>query len=93
MDVDLNEKLLVPALLPITRPDLSILWPEHDPLYNQFTRRYEFAFMPNGLFSRFMIRLLKWTHPIRYWRTGVLVGNRLNAHDKALADLDPRIVR
>ena len=91
--VDPKEKLLVPALLPDTRPDLSIIWPEYDNTVIQFTRRYEFEFMPNGLFSRFMIRLLKWTIPIRYWRTGVIVANRLNVHDKALVELDPSIVR
>jgi hypothetical protein len=66
--VDPTDRLLVPSLLPEERPDLSILWPEKDPSVKQFTRRYDFVFMPGGLFSRFMIRFVSkpfdWFEPI-----------------------------
>jgi serine/threonine protein kinase/GTPase SAR1 family protein len=88
-----KDRILIPALLPEARPDFQLTWPETDPDEKrvQFTRRYEFAFMPNGLFSRFMIRLLKFSDAQRYWRNGVLVRNRRIEDDQALIELNPKI--
>jgi serine/threonine protein kinase/GTPase SAR1 family protein len=87
-----KDRILIPALLPEARPDFQLTWPETDPddRRKQFTRRYQFAFMPNGLFSRFMIRLLKFSDAQRYWRNGVLVQNRRVEDDQALIELNPK---
>lgn len=87
-----KDRILIPALLPEARPDFQLTWPEVDPdeRRKQYTRRYQFAFMPNGLFSRFMIRLLKFSDAQRYWRNGVLVQNRRIDDDQALIELNPK---
>jgi serine/threonine protein kinase/GTPase SAR1 family protein len=87
-----KDRILIPALLPEARPDFQLTWPEldHDTRRTQFTRRYQFAFMPNGLFSRFMIRLLKFSDAQRYWRNGVLVQNRRVDDDQALIEFNPK---
>jgi len=87
-----KDRILIPALLPEARPDFQLTWPDSDPdeRRKQFTRVYQFAFMPNGLFSRFMIRLLKFSDAQRYWRNGVLVQNRRVEDDQALIELNPK---
>lgn len=87
-----KDRILIPALLPEARPDFQLTWPDVDPdtRRKQYTRIYQFAFMPNGLFSRFMIRLLKFSDAQRYWRNGVLVQNRRTEEDQALIELNPK---
>ena len=73
-----NEPLL--PLLPI---DTNLDSSPHS--INQFTRIYELQFVPNGLFSRLMVRFLHFvTMPLRYWRGGVLAD--VNS-DKASIEL------
>lgn len=72
---------LIPSLLPDERPHVDLLWPTFDAtaVDTEFNRSYTIEFVPNGLFSRLMVRLLHFLDkPIKYWRTGIM-GERGNA--------------
>lgn len=64
---------LIPALLPEKRPvELETLWPRFidGP---QYGRRFSFSFIPQGFFSRLMVRLLHFCETNIYWRNGILI--------------------
>eukprot|EP01103_Thecamoeba_quadrilineata_P004097 TRINITY_DN1381_c3_g1_i1.p1 TRINITY_DN1381_c3_g1~~TRINITY_DN1381_c3_g1_i1.p1 ORF type:complete len:1903 (+),score=318.22 TRINITY_DN1381_c3_g1_i1:778-5709(+) len=66
---------LVPCLLPTNRPkELQDYWPRFSSS-SQYGRIYQFDFIPTGLFSRLMIRLLNLPlgESRLFWRTGVLL--------------------
>lgn len=66
---------LFPSLLPVARPQLDILWPKHEHRF-QVDRIYTFPkFLPIGLFSRFMVRLLSFFPAYYYWRHGVIISD------------------
>ena len=48
---------IIPCLLPEDRPDISILWLQHDPNRTQFDRIWQYEFLPTGLFSTLLIRM------------------------------------
>lgn len=85
-------RLLIPALLSETKPEFIFLWPEieEDPKRIEYIRKYSFIFMPNGLFSRFLIRLLKYGDPLRFWRYGILIDHK-TSNSLALVELDPKV--
>jgi len=61
------------SLLPEERPAIDLLWTKYDANELEYQRKYELDFVPHGLFSRLMIRLLHFTdRPLKYWRNGVL---------------------
>ena len=71
-------------MLPVEKPDLSILWPDVDDkqitflrygasLDRQLTpaiRQYEMDFVPSGFLSRMLIRVAQLTRINSYWRYG-----------------------
>lgn len=74
---------LVPALLPVARPDGKIqqhwaLFPQDDPLsapgtkLEQVDRTYTFSFMPKGFFSRLVVKVFPHANPVALWATGLL---------------------
>lgn len=66
---------LFPSLLPTAKPQLDILWPAHEHRF-QVDRIYTFPrFLPLGLFSRFMVRLLSYFPAYYYWRQGVIISD------------------
>lgn len=76
---------LVPALLPEEMP-LERVRAEFPKFADAETfhldRFYEFSFLPHGLFSRFMVRVLDYTTPIFVWGSGMLARSVLNEKDK-----------
>jgi small GTP-binding protein len=64
-------KSLVPSLLPLRRPGAAIeeLFPSRSD-EAMLGRKYRFDFIPTGLFSRLMVRLLHITEPKVFWRNG-----------------------
>eukprot|EP01102_Stenamoeba_stenopodia_P016420 TRINITY_DN5740_c0_g2_i2.p1 TRINITY_DN5740_c0_g2~~TRINITY_DN5740_c0_g2_i2.p1 ORF type:complete len:822 (+),score=142.44 TRINITY_DN5740_c0_g2_i2:142-2607(+) len=65
---------LIPSLLPIPEPEEVIrkVWHSADPTYTTLSRQYECEFLPLGFFGRCIVRLIQFTEPIAYWRSGVL---------------------
>jgi hypothetical protein len=92
-DSSRSQRLLAPSLLPEDKPALDIAWPPQDAGSRTFTRRYDFAFMPNGMFSRLMIRLLSFGKAVAYWRYGCLIARKDSPSEKALVELDRSINR
>eukprot|EP01133_Synstelium_polycarpum_P001517 gene1517-1772_t len=77
--VDEAANSLIPSLLPHERPaHFASLWPPYDPRIHldQFGRNYKFEFIPNGFFSRLMVRILNFAQGEArcYWRTGMLLA-------------------
>lgn len=71
---DQGDIVIIPSTLPIYRPeDLAILWPTLEHSKSAYSRHYKFEFIPNGLFSRYMVRLTRLGTVVRYWQTGVLI--------------------
>ncbi|EGG24144.1 leucine-rich repeat-containing protein [Cavenderia fasciculata] len=76
--IDENGQSLIPSLLPNERPaSFASLWTAYNPKLHQeqFGRNYEFEFIPNGFFSRLMVRILNFakTEARCYWRNGMLL--------------------
>lgn len=70
---DDDAQTLIPSLLPEDRPDLELLWRPYDAGKTQFDRRYQLEFVPKGLFSRLMIRVLHHVDGVMsYWRNGLV---------------------
>ena len=66
---------LFPSLLPTAKPQLDILWPSYEHRF-QVDRIYTFPnFLPLGLFSRFMVRLLSYFPAFYYWRQGIIISD------------------
>lgn len=66
---------IVPSLLPNQRPTMELLWKGFDGAPGHFIRIYEMLFMPKGLFSRFLVRLLHYSqHVITFWRSGIIAA-------------------
>lgn len=92
-EMSLKSKLLIPSLLSEIRPEFNLIWPDRDPDPSriQYSRLYKFIFMPNGLFSRFIIRLLKFSDALRYWRYGLLLKAKRTDSSMALIELDQNV--
>jgi serine/threonine protein kinase len=84
------DALLVPSLLPVPKPAdlMSPIWPDKSASASQYTRHYQFEFVPMGLFSRFMFKLMKIGAVKRFWRYGVLIKHR-QIDSQALVELKP----
>lgn len=70
-----NQQLetLIPSLLPEERPDCDLVWRPVDASKTQYDRQYQLEFVPKGLFSRLLIRILHHVDSILvYWRYGVI---------------------
>ncbi|KAF2071594.1 hypothetical protein CYY_007084 [Polysphondylium violaceum] len=71
-----NGMSLIPSLLSNERPAaFATMWPPYDPHVQQFGRIYQFEFIPNGFFSRLMVRILNFarTEVKCYWKNGMLL--------------------
>eukprot|EP01127_Copromyxa_protea_P014151 TRINITY_DN389_c1_g1_i1.p1 TRINITY_DN389_c1_g1~~TRINITY_DN389_c1_g1_i1.p1 ORF type:complete len:2271 (-),score=715.31 TRINITY_DN389_c1_g1_i1:92-6904(-) len=68
-----SDTLLVPSLLPDELHGLQSIWPAYNPNCIQLSRSYVFDFVPTGLFSRFVIRLMSQRFQSKCWRSGVFL--------------------
>jgi hypothetical protein len=92
---DLETYSLIPSLLSAERPEeVGRLWSQFPPtLENEINRVYRFQFLPNGFFSRLMVRLLQRFQAVdgdttHYWKNGLLLQR---GEDKILALMIPEI--
>lgn len=70
-------EVMVPATLPASKPpDVQSLLPGKETSLYQFERRYAFEFLPAGLFSRYLVRVMNLGTPLRYWRHGCLLQGK-----------------
>ena len=84
-DENQDQQFLIPNLLPEDRPPIDLLWLDYDTKSQQYSRRYTLEFIPNGLFSKLMVRFLHFADvPLKFWRSGVLAQRGI---DKALVEL------
>lgn len=60
---------LVPALLPEDRPNIALYNLNEAPF---FGRIYTLEYLPFGLFSRLMVRVMLWAKSLAYWRHGLV---------------------
>lgn len=73
---------IVPSLLPTAPPseaELESIWPKISNEYSEIERLYQFDFIPNGFFSRLMVRLLhsNWNAEI-LWRYGIIARKEMS---------------
>jgi len=76
-----NGMSLIPSLLSNERPPaFSTMWQPYDPTQQQFGRIYQFEFIPNGFFSRLMVRILNFARSeVKcYWKNGMLLQHDQN---------------
>eukprot|EP01126_Amoeba_proteus_P021288 TRINITY_DN2156_c0_g1_i13.p1 TRINITY_DN2156_c0_g1~~TRINITY_DN2156_c0_g1_i13.p1 ORF type:complete len:422 (+),score=65.47 TRINITY_DN2156_c0_g1_i13:545-1810(+) len=77
-EIPMDRIFLVPALLPEARPIALIeqLWQEfpasEEENVHQYDRIYRFAFLPRGLFSSFLVGLLKTFNLLLLWANGFI---------------------
>ncbi|GAM18438.1 hypothetical protein SAMD00019534_016130 [Acytostelium subglobosum LB1] len=76
--IDENAQSLIPSLLPNERPaTFASQWPAYNDKAHdvQYGRIYKFEFVPNGFFSRLMVRILNFAKAEAkcYWRNGMLL--------------------
>lgn len=83
--LDLSGVSIVPALLPTRIPKemafwMRSLWPEFPQDVSEQTiqlhRSFSFAFIPKGLFSRLIVRILKLCNLVSLWGQGILAKTR-----------------
>eukprot|EP01127_Copromyxa_protea_P013441 TRINITY_DN3625_c0_g1_i1.p1 TRINITY_DN3625_c0_g1~~TRINITY_DN3625_c0_g1_i1.p1 ORF type:complete len:1179 (-),score=173.74 TRINITY_DN3625_c0_g1_i1:31-3567(-) len=70
-----TKRFIVPCLLQTERPsdsELGKIWPDDGSI--EIERRFKFEFLPDGFFSRLMVRLLhsKW-RALLFWRYGIIM--------------------
>lgn len=84
---------LIPSLLPVVQPTLDILWPTKEDKF-EIQRHYRFeAFLPVGLFSRFIVRLLNTNVVYCFWKFGVIISdNTKNAFSLIKEDREQKII-
>eukprot|EP01102_Stenamoeba_stenopodia_P019499 TRINITY_DN737_c0_g3_i1.p1 TRINITY_DN737_c0_g3~~TRINITY_DN737_c0_g3_i1.p1 ORF type:complete len:1258 (+),score=266.02 TRINITY_DN737_c0_g3_i1:243-4016(+) len=69
-----NDRILVPSLLP-SKPITNIAdyWPEKASENETICRRdYTFPFIPHGFFGRVIVRIMRFTTPVYFWRNGII---------------------
>ena len=82
---------LLPSFLPEERPNIQLHWPDVDDESSEYCRFYKLLFVPNGLFSRLMVRLMSFCDkPLFYWRHGVLC---IRGKDKTLVKISNGVVK
>lgn len=73
MNEDAQLETLIPSLLPEDRPDCDLVWRPSDASKTQYDRRYQLEFVPKGLFSRLLIRIMHHVDSVLvYWRNGII---------------------
>eukprot|EP01132_Coremiostelium_polycephalum_P001332 gene1332-1678_t len=95
--IDVNQKFIIPSQLPDKRPSFDLLWLPKDQSRIEYNRWFQLSFIPSGLFSRILIRLLISKEfdmkPILYWRNGVVLESTMGrsrlSTATALIELNP----
>lgn len=87
--------LLVPSMLPVTKPaDILDIFPtDIGPTGTHYMRRYKFEFVPSGMVSRFMVKMMKFANAKRYWRHGILIQSKTHENTYGLIELKVETVR
>jgi hypothetical protein len=73
-------RFLVPSMLPPQTPEdasmrMKVLAvPAGDAAVRRYERRFALDFVPHGLFSRLLVRLLRFVPVVRYWDGGALLS-------------------
>ncbi|EGG17328.1 pleckstrin domain-containing protein [Cavenderia fasciculata] len=71
------QKFIIPSQLPDKRPQFDLLWLPRDQFRVEYNRWFHLTFIPIGLFSRLLIRLLVSREfimkPNLYWRNGLVI--------------------
>lgn len=81
-----EDRTLIPCLLPDARPEFDTLW-SSGVCTQQFHREYELSFLPKGLFSRLIVRLLHFSRGVVMWQNGIVLQDETS---KALIELAPK---
>jgi len=89
-----GDMFLVPSMLPVTKPaDILDIFPtDIGSTGTQYLRRYKFEFVPTGLASRFIVKMMKFAHAKRFWRNGILIQSKAS-NAFALIELKVESVR
>lgn len=83
-----EDSLLIPSMLPENTPgDVKQIF-HNVSASSQYVRQYEMEFIPNGLFSRFMVRLMRYGNIQRVWRRGILISSS-TVDAMALVEMKP----
>eukprot|EP01132_Coremiostelium_polycephalum_P010220 gene10220-12534_t len=84
-------QLSKPLPVPFEFPNVWEPYPERQEIY-QYTRRFVLDFIPNGLFGRFLSRLMQVSHLLRCWHNiAILVpdSTKKSLNERILITLDP----
>lgn len=76
-EIDPAGRSLIPCMLPEEEPDLEgkNFWRRYDPTRKELHRIYHLEFIPHGLFSRLMIRMIRYTDKVHiFWKNGVVMS-------------------
>ena len=81
----------IPSMLSSRRPPIDGTWISVDDYLRlsgskQVERVYLFDFLPLGFFSRLIVRLLHFTKPLYYWRSGILLTR---GDESGLVEFEP----
>eukprot|EP01094_Clydonella_sp_ATCC50884_P001983 TRINITY_DN1151_c0_g1_i3.p1 TRINITY_DN1151_c0_g1~~TRINITY_DN1151_c0_g1_i3.p1 ORF type:complete len:2019 (-),score=883.98 TRINITY_DN1151_c0_g1_i3:250-6306(-) len=81
---------LFPCMLPAARPNISLLWPQHDATRDEVARYWNFNIVPYHLFFYLLPRLMNIATVDVYWRNGAVFE-----HEQALTkvELSPLLKR
>ena len=83
---------LVPSLLPIKRPKSILLIFPYFENVKQYSRVYEFNFIPSGFINHLIIRIMYLLKDYHYWRYGIcgyFIDKNQNEDAKLLLELVP----
>ena len=64
---------LIPNLLPPEKPDFALLWRDYDERQQELARHFVMDFVPIGLMSRFMIRMMQFCKVHSCWQLGMVL--------------------
>lgn len=81
-----EDRTLIPCMLPDGRPEFDTLW-SSGACTQRFHRQYDLSFLPKGLFSRLIVRLLHFSHGVVMWQHGIVLQDETS---KALIELTPK---
>lgn len=83
---------LIPNLLPPEKPDFTLLWRDFDDRQRELARVFVMDFVPIGLMSRFMIRMMQFCKVHSCWQLGMVLQHKeemalvqLNSAKKSLS--------
>lgn len=69
--------ICIPSLLPTQKPEEILTdFPQRDETCSNFKREYVFDFVPAGLFSRYVAKLMRYGDGLHWWRHGVMIKSK-----------------